>query len=452
MKIHHPPQRAFAISLALVGILNLPSSLHAADADPIANHGSGSATLSVGAIVEYSIASPIVIHGSVSATEAYSDKYNFLGHNDGKFDLIQREMTLNGAYRFENGLRTSAQLYAYDFQGYRDLTIDFANVDYSVVPEFGVRAGRNKVMHGFYNDVQDLDQVRVFASLPLAFYPRAFRALRSGSDGLSFYGSVSTPKAGSFDYTLSAGYAPSIGRDAPFARSLAGMTRVQSMKGNWLYGASLVWNTPVDGLRVGYSFSFLPEIKMEQTIDTRAGLAARAIDAPPAVMVDAMMGPGAWDNSGLFAGTSAWSSNRLKGHVFSAEYTIGEWIATVEYSHADQLLEMSMPALGPNMSLKVYQDDVYGQLTYQVTKRIGLGVYYAFSDSDPKNTDPRPSKYTTMKDAAAAVSYAVTPWWLVKAEVHAIDGLMLVGRAGEINRTIDDPRFTVFMLKTTLSF
>src|SRR4051812_40944746 len=49
----------------------------------------------------------VAIHGSISGTGAYSDRYNYYGDTDGKFDLIQKEITLNGGYRFDNGLRLS---------------------------------------------------------------------------------------------------------------------------------------------------------------------------------------------------------------------------------------------------------------------------------------------------------------------------------------------------------
>ena len=37
----------------------------------------------------------LAIHGSVSGTAAESNKYNFYGNTDGKFDVIQKEITLN---------------------------------------------------------------------------------------------------------------------------------------------------------------------------------------------------------------------------------------------------------------------------------------------------------------------------------------------------------------------
>ena len=64
----------------------------------------------------------IAIHGSLSATGAYAD-YDYYGETADHFDLIARELTLNGAYRFENGLRAAAQIYAYDLAGYSDLTL-----------------------------------------------------------------------------------------------------------------------------------------------------------------------------------------------------------------------------------------------------------------------------------------------------------------------------------------
>ena len=82
----------------------------------------------------------VSIHGSLSATAAESDQYNFYGNTAHKFDVIQKEMTLNGAYRFENGLRASAQVYASEMAGYNSISLDFASLDYAFTSTLQVTA------------------------------------------------------------------------------------------------------------------------------------------------------------------------------------------------------------------------------------------------------------------------------------------------------------------------
>jgi hypothetical protein len=163
----------------------------------------------------------IAIHGSLSTTASYSPEYNYLGDTKDSLDLNQNELIVKGTKRFENGIKLAAQLYAYELAGYEDMTVDFANLDYSFRQEIGVRVGRNKLPSGFYNEVQDLDQVRVFASLPLNFYPRAGRAFGASYDGAAVYGNIPAGKAGSLDYQAYVGMMQPLDEDMPFMKGLA---------------------------------------------------------------------------------------------------------------------------------------------------------------------------------------------------------------------------------------
>lgn len=340
----------------------------------------------------------IAIHGSLSATAAYSPEYNYLGDTKGSLDLNQVELILNGTKRFDNGIKLAAQIYAYELAGYEDLTVDFANLDYSFRQEFGVRLGRNKLPSGFYNEVQDLDQVRIFASLPLNFYQRAARSFGAGYDGAAVYGNIPAGKAGSWDYQAYAGMMQPLDKDMPFMQGL-GSDKLDIKN---VYGAALVWNTPVDGLRAGYSYQGAPKI------EGATGPARTEID--------------------------------YTAQVASIEYTRGKWVAATEYKHAVAKVEVTNFPVPPSSSA---EDHVYFQLTYQATDKLGLGAYYAYSDYESSGVT---------KDIALAVSYAIQPWWLVKAEVHAIDGIGELGSAGDLNPGATDETWTYFVLKTTVSF
>jgi len=339
----------------------------------------------------------VAIHGSLSSTAAYSDKYNYYGSTDSQVDAIQKELIVNGSYRFENGLRASAQLYAYELDGYQALTLDFANLDYSFCQEFGVRAGRNKLPLGFYNEVQDLDQVRTFASLPLNFYGRSIRSFGAAFDGVTLYGNIGLRRAGSLDYQLYYGQINPLDRNLPFMKGL-GATRFDV---NQIYGASLVWNTPVDGLRLGYTYEGAPNIDMV--------MSGMQVD------ID------------------------YSAHVLSAEYTHGKWTAATEFK-----MDMSqnyVPAF--SVSMMTFEDDWYTQLTYQATAKLGVGAYYAHSYYSGKGGD---------SDVALAASYALQPWWLVKAEVHAMSGINNLGVAGDANAGAADKGWNYYVVKTTVSF
>lgn len=340
----------------------------------------------------------IAIHGSLSTTASYSPEYNYIGDTKDSLDLNQTELIVNGTKRFDNGIKLAAQLYAYELAGYEDMTVDFANIDYSFRQEIGVRVGRNKLPSGLYNEVQDIDQVRVFASLPLNFYPRAARAFGASYDGAALYGNIPAGKSGSFDYQVYVGMMQPLDESMPFMKGL-GSSKLDIQN---VYGASLVWNTPVEGLRAGYTIQGAPKI-------------------------DSTTGP-------------AVSEIGYKAHVASLEYTRGKWTATTEYKHTSVDVEVINFPVPPSSS---EENHVYVQLAYQATDKVGLGVYYAYSDYETTGVD---------KDIAFAATYAIQPWWLVKGEVHLMDGINNLGSSGDLNPGATDETWTYFVLKTTLSF
>ncbi len=338
------------------------------------------------------------IHGSVSLTGAYSPAYNYLGDTKESLDHNQTEIILNGTKRFDNGLKLAAQIYAYELAGYEDLTLDFASLDYSFRREIGVRVGRNKLPLGLYTESQDLDQVRVFASLPLHFYPKALRAFGGAYDGAAVYGNIGAGDAGDLDYQVYAGYGQDVDPDHPFMRGLGSSKLV----GNELAGASLFWNTPISGLRVGYSTEHL-------------------------MSADLAFGP--MDTELIYT-----------TQVLSAEYTRDKWTFAAEHKFNTADIDFVSP-FAPDS--KETDQLTYVQVAYQLTDQVGLGVYHSWTNYETGVDD---------RDTAAAVSYAPTSWWLLKAEAHLMDGLRNLGGAGDLNPGATDDSWTYFVVKSTFTF
>ena len=402
-------------------------------------------------------ASGIAIHGSLSATGAYSDQYHYYGETADHFDIVAQELTLNGTYRFENGLRAAAQVYAYEVAGYNDLTLDFATLDYSFNGYIGVRAGRNKLPQGMYGDVQDLDQIRTFASLPLNFYPRALRAMSAGYNGAGLYGNIPLSKAGSLEYQVYYGWGENVEGEAPYVRGTADLTDASGVDVGNIYGAAVAWNAPVEGLKFGFSYGAIPGVELNSVVQTRAGLAETGSpNEAIAAMIDAGFGAGTWDHSGLFAGSRGFTEADVAVQIFSVEYTHEKWIAVAEYKDMETegttSLFASPPLLLVNSPIATSENHWYAQVTYQATDTLGLGLYYAQSDFDPDNKDARDDKFTSMDDLAVAASYALTSNWLIKVEAHALDGLGKLNVAGDRNRGATDPKWNYFVVKTTFSF
>lgn len=416
-------------------------------------------SLSIAPGVRAISAGPVDVHGSVSVTASYSDEFNYLGETRDQTKLNLVDLVLNGTHRFENGLRAGAQLYAFQIGSDEYITIDWANLDYSFRQWLGVRIGRNKLPLGLYNDAQDLDAIRTFASLPIAFYPKALRALTSSFDGLTIYGNIDCGKAGSLDYQIYGGRKESAGEDSPFVRGMITFAsyRKCSITGG-VFGSTIFWNTPLEGLRLALSYQLFPKNSLPGSLATTDEIPPFTMAIP--TMVDATLGAGTWDHSGLFAGTPA-SLEHLQNvmKTASAEYTFGKWTLAAEYKRIDITGGwMNVPAfaylgLPTKPPADMFEEDYYGMVTYQATKRIGLGLYYCYQNVAAKTpgSSHDPDSYT--KDWAAAVSFAASDNWIFKLEGHAMSGRSLIWAAGDDNHGSGNAKSWIYLVaKTTFSF
>jgi hypothetical protein len=422
------------------------------------------AMLACGLSVQAATLDSLDVHGSISATASYSDKYGFMGDTADNLDVNLIDIILNSTHRFENGLRIGGQIYAFKLGSYKDLTLDFASADYSFNQRFGVRVGRNKLPHGLYNDSQDLDAIRTFASLPFSFYPRSLRVIDASFDGLTLYGTFDLGQAGSLDYQLFAGAKETIkGADTPLLRGVSySLIKFNEWKlGHGINGVSLFWNLPVEGLKLGYSLQQGPKTRMQGVLGATNVLHGQ--DLALAGLVDTMLGAGTWDYSGMFAGTPAGVNNvDVLFRTISAEYTHGRWIFAGEYKLVDQLHGLtSVPALAllgqPTSS--PYTNNLlyyYGSISFEASDRIGLGYYYAQNSDKRQGTAAEkalPENFS--KDHCFAISYKVTKWCVAKAEYHFMDGLTpltLSGDRNDVSTITGSSRWNYLVLKTTVSF
>lgn len=401
-------------------------------------------------------AGPIAVHGSVSVTASYSDTYNYLGDTRDQLDVNLLDLVLNGTHRFDNGLRVGAQIYAFTIGDYDEITLDWASLDYSFTPAFGIRFGRNKMQYGLYNDSQDLDAIRTFASMPWPAYPKPYRAVTASMDGLTLYGSIDMGKTGSLDYQLFGGAKESINGDSPFIGGINNLARYDSCDfKRGVYGGALFWSTPIDGLRVGYSYLETPKNVLDGVVNEMEYM--RGSYHALAKQVDAGFGAGTWDHSGLFAGTAIHSHVKAQLHALSAEYTHDKWLLAAEYKWRDEGDgQITVPAIGAlglpiTSSFAYHYEQYYGMVTYQATDQIGCGLYYAYENTARGSSANNP--LTTAKDWAAAISYAPNEYWVFKVEGHLVDGRSLIYSAGDDNRANGTDRtWTYLVLKTTFSF
>lgn len=395
---------------------------------------------------------PISVHGSLSAMAAYSDRYGYLGDTARRADIAVTELTVNGNYRFENGVRIGAQIYAYELADYNDVSLDFASVDYSFSERIGVRVGRNKHAFGLYGDVQDVDMLRPFALLPLDFYDKRTRPNSAAIDGVSLYGNIPVG-AGSVDYQLDAGWIPQPDAAAPYFRDVSSSSPIDinAFSAMPILNAHAIWNTPIEGLRFGGTIVSLNDFSFRGRMRTAAELSLTLSDAR---LLPWALPAGMWDAA--VAGQTGRADIDYLAWYLSAEYTRGDWQFSVEGMQTDVEQVATMPVLGSAAST-AQSESYYAMVTWQAAPRLGLGTYYGIAHGDRHDRDGSallsvPGHTTWLKDFAVAASYQLADWWLVKAEVHALDGTKGVPAIGNGDAATWKPRWSYFALKSTISF
>lgn len=398
---------------------------------------------------------PIEIHGALSATAAYSDRYNYLGDTKDRLDLFSTEVTVNGTHQFSNGLRFGAQVYAYKLGDYRDLTLDFAYLDYSVTEWFGVRVGRNKQAIGLYGDTQDIDMIRPYALLPLDMYPKAMRTYRAAYDGIGFYGNIGAGRAGSVDYYVYGGVVPRYAANDPWLQIVndAAVFRVTEVTASdRIVAGYLYWNTPLPGLRVGASAARTHGATFTGIVRSSAELAMAAADVR---LVPFSLPPGVWD--AMVAGRAVETKmRRVTQVVYSAEYTTGPCVFAAEYFAVMPNAAFSLPLLG-DLGYAMRYDGGHIMGSWQALPRVQLGAYYDeiyvdAHDRHGRNFRTVPAHRAWTKDTAGTVCFSLASWWLLKAEAHFLNGTSILSGRENGDAAQWQPNWTYFVLKSTVSF
>lgn len=367
--------------------------------------------------------------GSFSQGYLNSTNNNYpVDTKDGTLDF--REMSVNASTTFGTHVRLGAQVFAQTLGKYGDdrPILDWAMIDYNFRPEIGVRLGRLKYPRSLYSDVLDLDVVRPFIFLPQSIYDSRLRDFQASFDGAMIYGSVSVAQH-SFDYRVFYGDIPmktdsgagDFFNGYPFFANPPG---VQDLGMDAVRGASLLWNTPVAGLRFGLTYSYFSNV-----------VAAGPFIAMPAL-------------------TTHLSLAKFEYEGASAEYTRGPWTFATEYLiNKSDVLVVLPSIIAPPRNSSYGSKSYYASVARRLGTKFEVGTYYTeIRNSYP--TPTLPASATSRKDWTVAVRYDLNDHLLFKIEVHAIDGTMEMFNVPGISNPPASLKnsMTLFAAKTTFSF
>lgn len=324
------------------------------------------------------------------------------GHNDylgdtsdGTFDF--REYAINASYA-TGKFRVGAQAFGQKLGAYGDdkIKLDWAIVDYQAAQWFGVRAGRVKMPRGLYNEALDLDSVRPFVLLPQSVYDARLRDFNAAFNGGMVYGNIGLGHAGSLDYrafygdipmSTSSGASDYFNNDAPFPNVSIGMDAVQ--------GGTLFWNTPIDGFRTGYSYSAFQDFT---------------------VLRDVALGT---FNLVLYK-----SAPTYQRHLFSVEYTHGDWTFAAEGGWEQATYDIGVPTMAPTNWVDFKTTYGYLSVARRINSWLEVGSYVSHS-RDVSTLRPVATidiPVLTQTDYAVSARFDVNEHFLFKLEAHYMDG------------------------------
>lgn len=403
----------------------------------------------------------IDIHGFASQGYLRTTDNNYLGKSSkGSFEF--NEVGINFQKDLTDNLRVGLQLFARDLgsQGNNEVKIDWALLDYKWKPFLNFRAGKIKMPYGFYNQGRDVDMLRTSIILPQSIYNEPIRDVIASLEGFSFYGNFDFNNGGSLEYELIAGTI-SIDSDFPFIKdpyleivngaasgAAAGLANVPGFSGvetltgglrfdmKYMYVFSLIYNTPIEGFRLGGTI-------LELEGDWEGDFSLITNFANPA------------DPTGTLLISS------VSKVSFTTEVLIRSGIVSLEYVWKN--LTLSAEGVVMQFYLDNEKSDgrnggLYIGGSYEFNDKFTLGLYYSVNYDNLKDKDGSDLPAIGKKDFQAwqndfviSGRYDVNEYLVLKAEIHIING------AADLN-SVDNQRdpikedWLLFALKATVSF
>ena len=381
----------------------------------------------------------VQVHGFASQGYILTKGNNYLAEGtQGNGSLDFNEFALNASWQATDSLRIGGQVMSRKFggDGHNNLYIDWGVIDYHLNEYFGLQLGKFKIPVGFYNQTRDIDLARVNVFLPQSIYTEAFRPFFSSSLGGLIYGNLALKQAGNLEYEFFYGKAEE-DNDSCLVRSLQIMTNGHNMnmESNGVYGGALRYNTPLPGLRLGYSVT---------------------------------KGDADFDYSNPY-GRSFIKGGAAPGHVLSMEYGPGDFTLSSEWMRTEQdsTFITATPYGYQQTTSTTPAEGYYVNGAYIVTDWLEMSLQYEVyyknrHDKDGRSLlDKEPANpYNPLvpihfgawqKTVSLAARFDVTDFWLIKAEAQYIDGTALLSPVYNAER--DCRRYwNMFSLKTTLFF
>jgi hypothetical protein len=372
------------------------------------------------------------IHGFASQGFLLTTANNYLAKSEhGSFDFT--EVGINFTKPLTDQFRAGMQLFARRLgsNGTYSAKFDWFYLDYRWRDWLGFRAGRVKLPFGLYNEINDADSARVPVLLPQSVYPIQNRDYLLAQTGGELYGRLDMRVAGVLDYRL---YGGTIFVD--LTSQVGAPYQIKTLTVPYLAGGRLLWETPLEGLRLGGSLQTLrldTLLNFDSTLWMplqMAGMLPKSFKGDVLVKLPVLL----W--------------------VGSIEYTVHDLLVAVEYSRWHVSAESDQPLLFPGpmaAASSSTSERMYAMVAYRFNGWFEPGAYYSLFFPDDRHHS---GTAAMQHDAAGTLRFDINEHWLVKLEGHYMRG------TAALNRDLNDGvaladltrRWALFIVKTTAYF
>lgn len=365
------------------------------------------------------------VHGFASLTLVNTTDNNFFGQSDDQVSKDFSEVGVNASWRLTPEVQLSAEVLSHRAGGTDDggVRLDYGLVDWTAVSReegrAGLRLGRVKTAYGLYNTTRDVPFTRPSIILPQSIYFERTRNLTVSADGGEFY-VQSYSDAGSLSASFAYGQ-PQTDTDAAKV-ALVGLNRPGSLDSSLAPDFQVLY----EGSGGKYRLAFT------------------------ALRLDLRYRPGFGDR--LKAGRF-----ELTPLIFSAQYNAENWSLTSEYA----LRRSSVKDFGPFFYNGTADgESYYVQGTYRIAPQWEALLRYDAYYADKNDRDGQvfaaatglPGFTRFAKDWTAGLRFDVTPQFMLRAEVHQLDGTGFLAVQDNPNAQSLRRYWDTFMLQASFRF
>ena len=335
------------------------------------------------------------LHGFASLTLVNTTDNNFFGRSDDRVSRDFTEVGANASWRLTSDVQLAAELLSHRAGGTDDggVRLDYGLIDWTPLSRedgrAGIRLGRIKTAYGLYNKTRDVPFTRPSIILPQSIYFERTRNLTVSADGGEIY-AERYGDAGSLFASFAYGQ-PQTDTDAAKV-ALVGLQRPGSLDSNLAPDFQVFYEGSGGMYRLGFT----------------------------ATRLDLRYKPGFGDR--LQAGRFT-----LTPLILSAQFNAENWSLTSEYAfRRTSVSDFGRFFYNGTADGRSY----YLQGSYRLAPRwealLRYDAYYADNhDRDGKGfaaATGMPGFTRFAKDWTAGLRFDVTPQFMLRAEVHRVDG------------------------------